>query len=1286
MRHAYQSQGRRWLGRGFSALAIALLVVIALVPARVAYAAGITVTTTADIVDAAGSCVAVTIASLPGPGGQTSLREAVCAANNTAGADTITLPAGTYPLTGAANEDNGGSGDLDVKDSLAINGAGAANTIIDGGGIERIFDVFPPAAITFDLAALTVQHGDTRTTSFKEGGAMYLHNNVTTTINGSRIVDNFAGASGAIANRGTLTINNSVISGNQTFGGGTSVTAGGIRTVGPLTINNSTISNNSVQGEGGGIFITVPNGATVSINTSTISGNTASAADGGTGNGGGIGTTGNNGTINITNSTISGNRADVNGGGAYLVTPTNGPTGNATLTNVTIANNTADNDNNGSGTGGGFAQDLAAVTLRNTVVALNFNSTAATRDDISGALVAASSYNLIGDGTGSSGITNGVNNNQVGSGGSPINPLLGALANNGGPTETHALLGGSPAINTANNATCPATDQRGVARPSGSACDIGAYELNDSTPPDTTITGNPTNPSSSATAAFTFTGSDNLTPPGSLTFQCQLDGGAFVACTSPQNYSSLADGSHTFGVRAVDQAGNIDPTPATFTWVIDATPPDTTITANPTNPSTSTSGSFSFTGDDGGGSGVASYHCQLDGGGFSTCTSPQNYSGLAEGSHTFQVRAVDGVGNSDPTPASYTWVVDTTGPETAITAGPANPSAGANASFSFTGSDPGGSGVTGFECVLDGGAAAPCTSPQSYSGLADGGHTFGVRAVDAAGNADPTPAVFTWTIDTAPPDTTIDSTPSNPSGSSVAFSFSGTDSGTGVASFECSLDNGAVTVCTSPQSYSSLAGGSHTFAVRALDGAGNPDPSPASFTWNVDATPPSVTINQASTQADPATASPVHFTAVFDEPVTGFGDSAGDVTLAGTAGATTATVTELPPNNGTTYDVAVSGMTADGTVIASVPANAATDAAGNGSTASASTDNTVTFIANRAPTAVADSYSTNEDTSLNVPAPGVLANDTDPDTGDTLTAVFVSGPSHGALTLNANGSFSYTPAPNYNGPDSFSYKARDARGAESSAATVSITVNAVNDPPTVTVAAGGACAASGTSGTINLTVGDVDSPLGGVTLARTSSNTKLVPTANIVLGGSSANRTATITIVPQKNSQSAEITITAKDGGGATAAVKVSVIGGTDKKETLTGTGGPDMIFGLNGDDTINAGDGNDLICGGNGRGIINGGPGDDTLDGANGDDTLRGDAGHDILRGGNGSDRLEGGDNDDTLTGNAGADFFSGGPGTDRATDFTPSEGDTKDASLETLSASAVDQTEQLYLPVVSH
>ena len=134
-----------------------------LMPASTVYAAGITVTTTADSLDAAATCAAVTIAALPGPDGRTSLREAVCAANANPGADTITFSVnGIFALTGAADENNGDSGDLDVKQSLAINGNGFTNTRIDGNSIERAFDVFPTEAMTFALSNLTVQNGDTR--------------------------------------------------------------------------------------------------------------------------------------------------------------------------------------------------------------------------------------------------------------------------------------------------------------------------------------------------------------------------------------------------------------------------------------------------------------------------------------------------------------------------------------------------------------------------------------------------------------------------------------------------------------------------------------------------------------------------------------------------------------------------------------------------------------------------------------------------------------------------------------------------------------------------------------------------------------------------------------------------------------------------------------------------------------------------------------------------------------------------------------------------------------------
>jgi hypothetical protein len=268
----------------------------------------------------------------------------------------------------------------------------------------------------------------------------------------------------------------------------------------------------------------------------------------------------------------------------------------------------------------------------------------------------------------------------------------------------------------------------------------------ETTPPDTTITANPAVLSNSNSAGFSFTGSDNMTPVASLTFQCKLDAGSFGTCTSPENLSGLSDASHTFRVRAIDQAGNVDPTPASYTWTVDTAPPDTSITAKPTNPTASTAASFSFSGSDSAGSGIASFECKLDAGSFAACTSPQAYSSLSDGSHTFSVRAIDQAGNLDPTSASYTWTVDTTPPDTTITSNPPNPSNSGAASFGFSGSDPGGSGVASFECKLDAGSFGTCTSPKSYSGLALGPHTFQVRAKDAAGNLDPTPASYTWEV------------------------------------------------------------------------------------------------------------------------------------------------------------------------------------------------------------------------------------------------------------------------------------------------------------------------------------------------------------------------------------------------------------------------------------------------------------------------------------------------------------------------------------------------------------
>ena len=160
-------------------------------------------------------------------------------------------------------------------------------------------------------------------------------------------------------------------------------------------------------------------------------------------------------------------------------------------------------------------------------------------------------------------------------------------------------LTGRPAIDgvtTNGSNSAPSTDQRGVARPQGQRYDIGAFELVDNTPPDTSINSqNPaTTPTNSTSMIFTFSGAD--TGSGVKSFECDLDGGGFAACLSPRSYASLADGSHTFHVRAIDFVGNVDASPASHTWTVDTTPPTvvSSVRADP-NPTSAASVNFTVT-------------------------------------------------------------------------------------------------------------------------------------------------------------------------------------------------------------------------------------------------------------------------------------------------------------------------------------------------------------------------------------------------------------------------------------------------------------------------------------------------------------------------------------------------------------------------------------------------------------------------------------------------------------------------------------------------------------------
>ena len=201
---------------------------------------------------------------------------------------------------------------------------------------------------------------------------------------------------------------------------------------------------------------------------------------------------------------------------------------------------------------------------------------------------------------------------------------------------------------------------------------------------------------------------------------------------------SLALNASASGYKSASLSIVVNPAPV---------PPTVTITSTPLNPTNNVNATFSFAGSGSSGETV-SFLCLLDGGTQSVCTSPNAYSGLAQGNHSFGVVAVNSAG-SQSTAASYAWTINTTPPSAQITSTPLNPTNVINASFSFTGSDPAGETIS-FFCQLDGGAQSACNSPYAYSGLPEGWHSFNVIAVDLAGNRS-TPAAYTWTINTTPP-------------------------------------------------------------------------------------------------------------------------------------------------------------------------------------------------------------------------------------------------------------------------------------------------------------------------------------------------------------------------------------------------------------------------------------------------------------------------------------------------------------------------------------------------------
>jgi hypothetical protein len=368
---------------------------------------------------------------------------------------TASASAATFTVTTTADS---GAGSL--REAVA-----SANATIDPDTIEFAIPT-SGAGCTAGVCTITLTSGELAVNSTAAAGTLLITNS---TGSGNLLISGNNASRVFFVNFGAnLTISGVTITKGN--GRGTTVPSlaavgGGIvNNGGTLTLTNSTVSGNTTN-QGGGIY----SNGTTTLTNSTVSGNTASS------NGGGI--FNNSGTTTLTNSTVSGNMSRFFGGienNAIL-----------NLTSVTVTQNKSPTTEECPGCASGI-QSNGKANLKNTIVAGNTTDNASAPLDFGGAIAAGSSFNLIGNGQGTTGITNGTNGNQVGTSASPIDPRLAPLANNGGATQTHALLPDSPAIDKGNSFTLT-TDQRGFARPfdnpgitnatGGDGADIGAFEV-----------------------------------------------------------------------------------------------------------------------------------------------------------------------------------------------------------------------------------------------------------------------------------------------------------------------------------------------------------------------------------------------------------------------------------------------------------------------------------------------------------------------------------------------------------------------------------------------------------------------------------------------------------------------------------------------------------------------------------------------------------------------------------------------------------------------------------------
>jgi hypothetical protein len=347
-----------------------------------------------------------------------------------------------------------GGGMINRGDTITLDNTTVSDNIASagfGGGIDNVFG----ATLMVDNSTIS---GNTAAGS--GGGIDNFGVDSTTTVNNSVVSGNIAGFQGGgifVDIGSTTTLLNTTITGNTANNEG-----GGLANVGNLTVTDSSITFNTGNNGGGGIYSF---GGIADIANATISNNSAGSGSIGGVFGGGV-KNANDSVLTLSNSTVSGNFTADDGAGLYNNDGAN-PANQMTLLNVTVSQNFAASE-------AGGIDNFGTFDFENSIIAGNTaNTSNPDCRNLFGHPFTSFGFNLVGNGTGCPTVATDVTVNPA-----DVSTLvLGPLQDNGGPTETHALLPGSPAIDVGTCAGAPPADQRGVARPQGADCDIGAYEF-----------------------------------------------------------------------------------------------------------------------------------------------------------------------------------------------------------------------------------------------------------------------------------------------------------------------------------------------------------------------------------------------------------------------------------------------------------------------------------------------------------------------------------------------------------------------------------------------------------------------------------------------------------------------------------------------------------------------------------------------------------------------------------------------------------------------------------------